>query len=106
TAALAAERAEWEQRYDVLRVRLQTLYDDAERDTVLMRAMNGGETEISVMDIVRAYQPNSMNIFGKLGVYGNKVVEFLTDEPREANTEGGIFPAIFGTVVMVLLMSV
>lgn len=105
-AELAAERAEWESRYDVLRVRLQELYDEAERDTVLMRAMNGGEIEISVMDIVRAYQPNSMNIFGKLGVYGQKLVEFLTDEPREANTEGGIFPAIFGTVVMVLLMSV
>ena len=35
-----------------------------------------------------------------------KVFEFVSEEPREANTEGGIFPAIFGTVVMVLLMSV
>jgi len=105
-AELTAERTEWESRYDVLRVRLQELYDEAERDTVLMRAMNGGETEISVVDIVRAYQPNRMSIFGKLGVYGQKLVEFLADEPREANTEGGIFPAIFGTVVMVLLMSV
>ena len=105
-AELEAERAEWESSYEVLRVRLQELYDEAERDTVLMRAMNGGETEISVMDIVRGYQPNNMTILGKLAVYGQKLVEFLTDEPREANTEGGIFPAIFGTVVMVLLMSV
>jgi phosphate transport system permease protein len=30
----------------------------------------------------------------------------LTTEPREANTEGGIFPAIFGTVMMVIIMSV
>ena len=30
----------------------------------------------------------------------------MTAEPREANTEGGIFPAIFGTVMMVMLMSV
>jgi phosphate transport system permease protein len=29
----------------------------------------------------------------------------LSDEPREANTEGGVFPAIFGTFVMTLLMS-
>jgi hypothetical protein len=36
-----------------------------------------------------------MSVFNKLGHYGVKVVEFLTDEPREANTEGGIFPAIF-----------
>ena len=39
-------------------------------------------------------------------IYFSKVYEFLTAEPREANTEGGIFPAIFGTVMMVLLMSV
>ena len=30
---------------------------------------------------------------------------FLSEEPREANTEGGVFPAIFGTFVMTLLMS-
>jgi phosphate transport system permease protein len=38
--------------------------------------------------------------------YTAKLWEFLADEPREANTEGGIFPAIFGTVAMVLIMSV
>ena len=27
---------------------------------------------------------------------------FLSEDPREANTEGGVFPAIFGTVLMVL----
>jgi len=46
-----------------------------------------------------------MNVFEKVFHYGNKAIEFLTDEPREANTEGGIFPAIFGTVMMVLMMS-
>jgi phosphate transport system permease protein len=34
------------------------------------------------------------------------VWSFLSDDPREANTEGGIFPAIFGTILMVLLMAV
>ncbi|MFW2551518.1 phosphate ABC transporter, permease protein PstA, partial [Klebsiella pneumoniae] len=32
--------------------------------------------------------------------------KFLIDSPREANTEGGVFPAIFGTVLMVILMSI
>ncbi len=35
-----------------------------------------------------------------------KLWEFVTAEPRESNTEGGVFPAIFGTVMMVLIMSV
>jgi phosphate transport system permease protein len=47
-----------------------------------------------------------MNIFQKIHFYGAKLWEFLSAEPREANTEGGIFPAIFGTVVMVLIMSI
>jgi phosphate transport system permease protein len=35
-----------------------------------------------------------------------KLGEFVLGEPREANTEGGIFPAIFGTVLMVIIMSI
>jgi phosphate transport system permease protein len=38
--------------------------------------------------------------------YLGKIRELLFDDPRESNTEGGLFPAIFGTIMMVLLMSV
>jgi len=41
----------------------------------------------------------------KLSHYASSIWRFLSEDPREANTEGGIFPAIFGTVLMVLLMS-
>jgi phosphate transport system permease protein len=105
-AAIETEREDWNSRYAVLQEQLQELYGQIERDTVVMIAMNGQETEIEVSEIVRAYQPNGMHIGNKLVVYAQKVWEFLSDDPREANTEGGIFPAIFGTVVMVLLMSV
>ncbi len=105
-AAIEAERADWDSRYAVLQEQLQGLYEQIERDTVVMVAMNGQETEIEVSEIVRAYQPNGMHIGNKLVVYVQKLWEFLSDDPREANTEGGIFPAIFGTVIMVLLMSV
>src|SRR5207302_7089053 len=33
-------------------------------------------------------------------------LEFGWGDPRESNSEGGVFPAIFGTVMMVLIMSV
>ncbi len=105
-AAIQTEREEWDSRYAVLQEQLRELYGQIERDTVVMIAMNGQETEIEVSEIVRAYQPNGMHIGNKLAVYAQKLWEFLSDDPREANTEGGIFPAIFGTVVMVLLMSV
>jgi ABC-type phosphate transport system permease subunit len=31
--------------------------------------------------------------------------EFLTESPRNMNTEGGIFPAIFGTMLLVIIMT-
>jgi phosphate transport system permease protein len=85
---------------------LVVLNQAIERDSALFLAANDAEVEIEFADIVRAYKPNQMGFAEKLITYFAKLGEFLTDEPREANTEGGIFPAIFGTVMMVLLMSV
>lgn len=68
--------------------------------------MRGDTVEIPLANIVQAYLPNAMSTAQKLGLYLRNFVEFITGNPREANTEGGIFPALFGTVMMVLLMSV
>jgi phosphate transport system permease protein len=72
---------------------------------VVLADANGREKEISLHEIVRIYRPNDMSLSGKMFFYLGKVWELLTDEPRESNTEGGLFPAIFGTVMMVFLMS-
>ena len=42
----------------------------------------------------------------KVLTYVGNVWTVISEEPREANTEGGIFPAIFGTVLMVFIMSI
>ena len=47
-----------------------------------------------------------MTFWSKCLTYLNNLWSFLSGQPREANTEGGIFPAIFGTVLMVFLMTV
>jgi phosphate transport system permease protein len=47
-----------------------------------------------------------MSVFQKIRFYFIKLWEFASEDPREANTEGGIFPAIFGTVLMVMIMAV
>jgi phosphate transport system permease protein len=73
---------------------------------VKVDTVDGREKELSAGAIVRAFRPNSMNTFSKVKIYLSKFWEFLSDDPREANTEGGVFPAIFGTVIMVLIMSV
>jgi phosphate transport system permease protein len=105
-ADLDRQREGFNAEYAQLQQRLVELNEEIDRDSALFLAANGAEVEIEFADIVRAYKPNQMGLVGKVGTYFAKLGEFLTDEPREANTEGGIFPAIFGTVMMVLLMSV
>lgn len=105
-AAIEVKRGELNDRYGELSKKLQSLKKEARRDQIVAVAMDGRELTINLAQIVRAYQPNNMNVFQKLGLYGSKMHEFVFGYPREANTEGGIFPAIFGTVMMVLIMSV
>ena len=105
-ADIEADRAELNSRYKAIEDRLTTLHRDFARDTLVARDGNGREVEINLSKVVHAIQPNGMSTLAKLGVYFAKVWEFLSDDPREANTEGGIFPAIFGTVMMTLIMAV
>ena len=105
TQQFSAQRLEIQVELASLQHQLNQLYAQIERDSVLVRASNDVEVLIPLAEIVRAYQPNNLSLTGKLSVYGQRLWEFLTGEPREGNTEGGVYPAIFGTVVMVLLMS-
>ncbi|OBY92874.1 phosphate ABC transporter, permease protein PstA [Pseudomonas sp. AU11447] len=105
-ADIAAGRAELNAQYKVLEEQLNGLHQEFNRDSIVMRDASGKETEISLGKLVHAYQPNQMGVVTKLSFYFKKLWEFLSDDPREANTEGGIFPAIFGTVMMTLVMAV
>lgn len=105
-ADLDARRAELDAQYKGLETELIDLNQQLARDSVMVKTVDGREQEIALSKVVRAYQPNAMGVFAKLGFYFAKIWEFLSDDPREANTEGGIFPAIFGTVMMTLIMAV
>jgi len=101
-----AERSELQQRYQRLEGRLDALKQAIRRDAIELRIMGGGTLAIPLAEILQVWQPNQMSTLEKLGFYAGALWRFLSEDPREANTEGGIFPAIFGTVLMVLLMSV
>jgi phosphate transport system permease protein len=71
-----------------------------------MRLSAGGQQKVlPLADVVRAYPANQVGFWEKLGIYGSRWWEFLTEEPRNINSEGGVFPAIWGTAAMTLLMS-
>ena len=103
---VAAEKAELEIEYKKYQTQLSELYRQIRRDSLVAKTESGTELEIPLAKVVRIFQPNTMSLLQKIDHYGVKVIEFLADDPREANTEGGIFPAIFGTVMMVIMMSI
>jgi phosphate transport system permease protein len=100
------QRKQFDDRYATLREELNGLYTALNRDQIMVRMADGREVEIPMAKIVHVYKPNGMGIGEKFGQYFHHVWEFVSGEPREANTEGGIFPAIFGTVMMVIIMSI
>ncbi len=106
SADLEARRQQLDLAYQALQAELTALYQAFERDSFIAETMSGKQVEIAISKVVHAYQPNAMGVLDKLFFYFIKLWDFLSDEPREANTEGGVFPAIFGTVMMVLLMSI
>ncbi len=100
------KRKQLKQEYEILLKQTQQLYQQINRDSIRATVMDGSEVTIPLEKIVKAWQPNKMSVVNKLGFYMHTLWSFITDDPREANTEGGIFPAIFGTVMMVILMAI
>jgi phosphate transport system permease protein len=99
------ESAEKEARYGELAERLFALRDEFEREILVMRTANGTLHDVPLGNVVRMVAANRLDVWDKAGLYLSRLAEFVSDDPREANTEGGIFPAIFGTVMMVFIMS-
>ncbi|MCX8106474.1 MAG: phosphate ABC transporter permease PstA [Ignavibacterium album] len=93
-------------KYELLKTKVDSLNQLASRYAVYCEDINGRSKTIPMINIVRVYEPNNMSLVSKIGFTFTKIREFIFDDPRESNTEGGVFPAIFGTVMMVLLMSI
>ncbi|MDP1524681.1 MAG: phosphate ABC transporter permease PstA [Rhodocyclaceae bacterium] len=106
SAAFAQQREQLAGEFSALQERIEKLRGEIARDTLVAEVMEGQQVDVPLANVADAIMPNDMNVLQKTGHYLVKFVEFIFDDPREANTEGGIFPAIFGTVLMVLLMAV
>ena len=84
---------------------LNNLYTSVKEKEIVIELADGRNEILPIFQIIRIYDPNQMSVYAKSWFYILKFWEFVSAEPREANTEGGVFPAIFGTVIMVLIMS-
>jgi phosphate transport system permease protein len=98
-AALQAE-------FDRLQARVEEIRAIDRRNRLVLEEVNGRTKETEFSQIVRFYPANAIGFWEKAGIYLSRWGEFLSSEPREANMEGGVLPAIFGTVTMTLIMVV
>ena len=93
-----------DEKYNGLASEAKTLWLKQTENQIILRLPNGVEKSIAIGNIIFAYYPNQLGFLSRLGIFLHNIWGFLTLDPREANTEGGVFPAIFGTFVMTLLM--
>ncbi|MGF1715726.1 phosphate ABC transporter permease PstA [Photobacterium chitinilyticum] len=100
------QRQQLDQRYAAVEQRLLDLRLRLENDALLVRDMVGTTVKLPIEQMLDIWYPNNLTTLEKVAHWGSQIGKFVSEDPREANTEGGVFPAIFGTVFMVLLMSV
>ncbi|MBS4049623.1 MAG: phosphate ABC transporter permease PstA [Methylomonas sp.] len=102
----AALKTTYEAQYKVIQTELSKLNREIKTYSIVVSEAGGREIDIPLNRVVKLSRPNAMSVLDKSIEYVKNFKAFITEEPREANTEGGIFPAIFGTVLMVMLMAV
>jgi phosphate transport system permease protein len=102
----AAQKLAYEQDYKVIQDKLAQLNKQIKCCSLVVAEAGGKQITIPLNRVVKILRPNAMGIVDKSIEYVTNFIRFVSENPREANTEGGIFPAIFGTVLMVMLMAV
>lgn len=104
-ARLAAVQRETQTAARRIQSTIAQLAKENARYELVLATAGGVEHKILLADVVRGYPANRLTWGDKLDVYASRWWEFLVDRPREANSEGGAFPALWGTIVMTLIMA-
>lgn len=102
----AAQKQEFEKQYQAIQQKIGELNRELKRCSLVVADASQKQISIPMGRVVKLTRPNAMGVFDKGVEYVKSFMNFVSEEPREANTEGGIFPAIFGTVLMVFLMAI
>jgi len=104
-AALRRQIGGLEERFASLQAEARAVVDRGAVASLVSRDASGREVVVPLTQVIRAWFPNRLDTWGRIKLFISRLGEFVFDEPREANTEGGLMPAIFGTLVMTVFMS-
>ncbi len=113
---VAQREAELLSEYDEVLGRIRAIESkDHELRLVVVEPTSGHFAPVSqtlsdepmyMSQVVRLVRANTLSTGEKIGVYFSRWWEYLSTNPREANTEGGVYPVIVGTVILTLLLTI
>jgi phosphate transport system permease protein len=101
----AARNAVLQKEFDALQASAALLRDALAGSSFIGTTSDGRELVVPAGNLLGVFAANRAGLGDRLGEMAHRIRTFLLEDPREANTEGGVFPAIFGTVCMTLVMS-
>jgi phosphate transport system permease protein len=104
-AELTKETARLQFEYNILEKKVAALRQTDEAFVATLEAVDGQTKTLALSNFVRFYPANDLSSGEKWSIYLSRWVEFITGPPREANTEGGVLPALVGTLTMMVLLS-
>ena len=94
-----------EERFATLQAEAKKVVEGGAVASLVSKDASNREVVVPLTQVIRAWFPNRLDTWGRVKLFFSRLGEFVFDEPREANTEGGLMPAIFGTLVMTVFMS-
>jgi phosphate transport system permease protein len=94
-----------EERFAMLQAEAKKVVEGGAVASLVSKDSAGREVVVPLTQVIRAWFPNRLDTWGRVQLFFSRLGEFIFHEPREANTEGGLMPAIFGTLVMTVFMS-
>ncbi len=100
-----AVQAEVGEAYARVQAEIDELQAENDKFQITFETAQGQTQQLGLAGIVRMVPANQLGWWDKWQVYFSRWAEFLLDDPREANSEGGVWPAIVGTVVMTMIMA-
>lgn len=104
-AEAAKRTAQLEAQFKTLGEKVGALRQVDDSYTATLEAVDGQTKTLPLSRFVRLYRANDLSFWDKWAIYLSRWAEFITSQPREANTEGGVLPALVGTLTMMVLLS-
>ena len=101
-----AQRAEYQRQFAEYSAKLAQLTAENSATTLLLRDSAGTVHAIPLSQVIAAWKPNAMSFGQKWQHFVHQLWYFVSDSSGNGQQDGGVFPAIFGTILMVLLMSI